>query len=412
MANAAPNLPGTPKPRPLTGLRVLDLTRILSGPHCTKQLADLGADVIKLEPPEGDMTRTAQPKRGGISVLFSQFNTGKRSVSVDLTKPEGRALALELAAACDIVVENFRPGVAAKLGLGPDAVRAANPRSIYCSISGWGQTGQAATRRAYAQIVHAEVGVVEFASRKHRREPISEASAHADIETGMQAVAGILAALYHREQTGQGGYVEVSMAETVLGAHEWSATEIALADMGRPGEEQLHSFGSYNAPILALADGTPVAFSGDPVGTWANWVKAGVPDEPRFVDREDRAAHRCDLIDHLRTWVAGFSTLSALGAAVDLGKIAYGPVGTFAELADKDWMRERGALVEVDDRAGATLRLPRSPLRFDHLDAGTRGRAAHQGEHNAEVFGEVLGRSEDEIILLRAAEILRDRRPQ
>ena len=163
------------RPRPLSGLRVLDLTRVLSGPHCTKQLADLGADVIKLEPPEGDMTRTAQPRRGGISVLFSQFNTGKRAVSMDLGRPEGRALALDLAAACDIVVENFRPGVAARIGLGSDAVRARNPRLIYCSISGWGQTGSASTRRAYAQIVHAEVGVVEFASRKHRRAPISEA---------------------------------------------------------------------------------------------------------------------------------------------------------------------------------------------------------------------------------------------
>ena len=397
------------RPRPLSGLRVLDLTRVLSGPHCTKQLADLGADVIKLEPPEGDMTRTAQPRRGGISVLFSQFNTGKRAVSMDLSRPEGRALALDLAAACDIVVENFRPGVAARIGLGSDAVRARNPRLIYCSISGWGQTGSASTRRAYAQIVHAEVGVVEFASRKHRRAPISEASAHADIETAMQAVAAILAALYHRERTGEGGYVEVSMAETLLASHEWSATEIALADTGRTGEEMLHSFGSYNAPILALKDGTAVAFSGDPVGTWANWVTAGVPQDPRFSEREGRAARRNELVDHLAQWVAGFDTIEALGAAVEPAKIAYGPVGTFAELGDRDWMRERGALVDVDDRAGGTLRLPRSPMRFSHLEAGTRGVAARQGEHNAAVLAELLDMTPATVAQMVAAGVLRER---
>src|SRR5207248_4593710 len=127
--------------RPLDGVRVLDLSRVLSGPSCGKALADLGADVIKVEPPEGDLTRTAQPRIGGLPVYFAQQTCGKRCVSIDLRHERGRSLVADLAAACDVVLENFRPGVLERYGLDDASVRARNPRAIYCSITGYGQNG-------------------------------------------------------------------------------------------------------------------------------------------------------------------------------------------------------------------------------------------------------------------------------
>ena len=165
-------------PRPLDGVRVLDLSRVLSGPSCGKALADLGADVIKVEPPEGDLTRTAQPRVGGLPVYFAQQNCGKRCVSVDLRLAAGRDIVARLAAASDVVLENFRPGVLDKLGVGYTAVRAANPKVIYCSITGYGQDGTMASRRAYAPVMHAELGLMEFTARQaaHRaasRSPVA-----------------------------------------------------------------------------------------------------------------------------------------------------------------------------------------------------------------------------------------------
>src|SRR4051794_38228989 len=153
-------------PRPLDGIRVVDLSRVLSGPSCGKALVDLGADVVKIEPPEGDLTRTAHPRSGGIAVYFAQQNCGKRCVSIDLQSAAGREVALRLAVASDVVLENFRPGVMDRLGLGYNAVRGRNPAVVYCSITGYGQDGAMAQRRAYAPVMHAELGLMEFTARR------------------------------------------------------------------------------------------------------------------------------------------------------------------------------------------------------------------------------------------------------
>src|SRR4051794_20642790 len=214
-------------PGPLDGVRVLDLSRVLSGPSCGKALADLGADVIKVEPPEGDLTRTAQPRVGGLPVYFAQQNCGKRCVSVDLRLEAGRDIVVDLAAASDVVLENFRPGVTDRLGVGYEAVRARNPRIVYCSISGYGQRGVMSDRRAYAPVMHAELGLMEFSARRLRAAPRPEAVSHADLYTGLQATIGILAALLQRDQFGEGQHIDVSMAEVMLQATEWTAVELA-----------------------------------------------------------------------------------------------------------------------------------------------------------------------------------------
>src|SRR3954468_2864052 len=170
--------------RPLDGVRVVDLSRVLSGPSCGKALADLGADVIKVEPPEGDLTRTAQPRVGGVPAYFAQQNCGKRCISVDLRLPAGRELVVDLAAAADVVLENFRPGVLDRLGLGYETVSTRNPKVVFCSITGYGHDGPMAGRRAYAPVMHAEIGLMEFGARRLKTEPRPESISHADLYSG------------------------------------------------------------------------------------------------------------------------------------------------------------------------------------------------------------------------------------
>ena len=201
---------------PLHGIRVLDFTRVLSGPHCTRMLHDMGADVIKIEPPAGDLTRFSSPRRNGLSTYFVQQNAGKRNVSIDLATPEGVAIVLELVDHADVLVENYRPGVMKRLGLSAEVVRARNPKLIYASLSGYGQTGPWVDRRAFAPVVEAEAGIVASQGNARGGDYAKDPHSHADVYTGMETAAAILAALYQREHTGVGQLLDVSMAETML----------------------------------------------------------------------------------------------------------------------------------------------------------------------------------------------------
>jgi crotonobetainyl-CoA:carnitine CoA-transferase CaiB-like acyl-CoA transferase len=386
---------GTHGTRPLEGISVLDLSRVLSGPSCGKALADLGADVIKVEPPEGDLTRTAQPRVGGLPVYFAQQNCGKRCISVDLGSDTGRELVLQLASACDVVLENFRPGVLDRLGAGYDAVRARNPRVVYCSITGYGQDGRMAGRRAYAPVMHAELGLMEFTARRLRGEPRAEAVSHADLYAGAQATVGILAALVQRDRTGEGQHVDVSMAEVMLQSSEWTAVELA----GGQGD-LLHIFGSFNAPVLRLGDGTVMHVPGDPVSSFPGWCEAMArPDllvDERFATRGARNAHRDEMQALFQEFAATFTNFDDFERAVGVGKLAAGAMHRLADAPDSAWAEDRNAFVDVGDD-GEPLRLPRSPFRFSSADSGTIGRPAWQGQHNREVLRELLAMPDAEI---------------
>jgi crotonobetainyl-CoA:carnitine CoA-transferase CaiB-like acyl-CoA transferase len=396
-------------PAPLDGVRVLDLSRVLSGPSCGKALVDLGADVIKVEPPEGDLTRTAQPRVGGVPVYFAQQNCGKRCVSVDLRLDAGRALVLDLAAACDVVLENFRPGVLERLGLGYESVRARNPKVVYCSISGYGQDGPMAGRRAYAPVMHAELGLMEFGARKLRSEPRQEAVSHADLYTGVHATVGILAALLHREHTGEGQHLDVSMAEVMLQATEWTAVELATDNSG----DLLHIFGSFNAPVLQLGDGTVVHVPGDPVSSFPAWCAAmqrpDLLDDERFASRSARHANRDAMLEVFQAFATTFSRFDDFEAALGTARLAVGEMRALRDVGSAEWARERGALVDVGDGDSGPLRLPRSPFRFSNASVGTNGRPAWQGEHNREVLHEVLGLGADDIDRLQREGVLVER---
>ena len=220
---------------PLEGVRVVDFTRVLAGPHCTKHLLDLGAEVIKIEPPQGDITRLAFPRQDEISGYYAQQNAGKRNLSIDLNVPEARQVVLQLCDTADIIVENFRPGALTSFGLDYQSVAARNPAVVYASISGYGQNGPWRTRMAYAPTVQAEVGFtyntlqqfgVEGAARR------SDSLSHGDVYAGLHATIAVLAALQHRRLTGEGQYIDVAMAAVLTSVNERVHYDLSDVDLG------------------------------------------------------------------------------------------------------------------------------------------------------------------------------------
>jgi crotonobetainyl-CoA:carnitine CoA-transferase CaiB-like acyl-CoA transferase len=210
--------PPKPRPGPLQGIRVLDFTAMLAGPHCTRLMADLGAEIVKVEALEGDLIRGRAPLRDGHSTYFGALNCGKKSVAIDLKSGAAKAIIYQLAKVCDVVVENFRPGVMARLGFDYATLAKHNPKLVYCSISGYGQSGPGATRAAYAPIVHAASGY-DAANLSYQIEqdyPASTGIFIADILSGAYAFGAIQAALVHRERTGQGQAVDVSLMDSML----------------------------------------------------------------------------------------------------------------------------------------------------------------------------------------------------
>jgi CoA:oxalate CoA-transferase len=216
----------------LSGLRVLDFSSMIAGPYCTRWLADLGAEVIKIEPPEGDHMRQRPPVRDGCSSFFGHFNSGKRYVALDLKKPEAVRIAIDLARQSDVVVEAFRPGVMQRLGLGPQVLRDINPRLVYCSISGFGQASSAASRPAYAPVVHAASGYYMALSdyQDDAQRPVNSGIPMADMLTAIFAAMAIQTALFDRERTGAGAEIDVNLMDSVMNvmAYEFQAAQFPL----------------------------------------------------------------------------------------------------------------------------------------------------------------------------------------
>jgi CoA:oxalate CoA-transferase len=407
------NSPTMSSGRPLSGIRVLDLSRVLAGPHCTRMMADLGADVIKIEPPAGDLTRFATPRRNGISSYFVQQNVGKRNVSIDLTTPQGVEIMLGLVDHADVLVENYRPGVMDRLGLGPDTLCARNPRLIFTSISGYGQTGPWVHRRAYAPVVEAETGIVASQSNARDGELAKDPHSHADVYTSLEATVAILAALYQRDSSGAGQQLDVSMAETMLYANEH------LHDVLWEGEDNPHwirSFQPGDYLVLTVANGESLVVSGHPAerGTFEFFIAAiGQPElvnDPRFVDVATRMANYGELSQIIRAFAAGVPDADAFEKIFSQHQLAVGRVRQPGELTETEWAAERGAVVDIDDRSGGTIRVPNVPWRFSGApDVAVSGVPKFRGEDNRGVLGELLGYEDDRLDQLENAGILSSR---
>ena len=400
---------------PLDGIRVLDLTRILSGPHATRMLSDLGAEVIKVEPPAGDLTRFSTPRRNGVATYFAQQNTGKSNLSIDLSTPAGAEILQALCDEVDVVVENFRPGVMARLGLDPASLLERNPRLVVASISGYGQDGPWVRRRAYAPVVEAESGIIASQGNARGGTMAKDPHSHADVYTGIEAASAVLAALFHRERTGRGQLIDVSMAETMLYVNEH--LHDALWD-GEPDPNWIRSFRPGDYVVMEVANGESLIVSGHPAerGTFDLFVAAmerpELLDDPRFGD----VARRLENFDELRRIILDFAATvpdpDAFERIFAAHGLAVGRVRQPGELAHTDWAAARGATVEVDDRAGSTISLPNSPWHFsDGPDVGVSGVPKFRGEDNRDVLRALLGYDDAHLDRLEADGVLSSRVP-
>ncbi len=400
--------------RPLQGIRVLDFTRVLSGPHATRMLSDLGAEVIKVEPPMGDMTRFAMPRVNSLSSYFIQQNVGKKNISLDMTKPQAVELLKKLVSHCDVVIENFRPGVMRKMGLDYEALSHLNPRLIYTSITGYGATGPWTTRRAYAPVVNAETGITKHQGDVRGGQYANDPHSHGDVYTALEAASAILAALYQREQTGVGQYIDVSMAETMLYVNEHAHNQMWT---GVEPEGEIRSFQPADYPVLTVADGSMVVVSGHPAerGTFDLFVAAMQQPElmtdPRFSDVATRLEHFEELMDIMKAWAKTVPTSDEIENRLSQFQLAVGRLRSVSELADTQWANERDAVVLVSDRGDGTVRIPNSPWHFSGSDTTTQGDAKYRGEDNRAIFSEITGLSSEEIVQLENDGVLVSRGP-
>ena len=395
---------------PLSGIRVIDFTRVLAGPHCTKALRDLGAEVIKIEPPAPDTGRSGQPHVGPMSLYFAQQNAGKQAISLDLNFSEAQDIIKKLVAEADIVVENFRPGTLDLFGLGFEQLTAIKPDLIMVSISGYGQSGPWRNRPAFAPTVQAEAGFTEIIGRHYGDALIrteNDAYNHADVYTGLQGVIATLAALAHRSHTGEGQHVDVAMVSSILSVNDRVSYE--LSDIDVEGEPLALS--APESPIIELPDGQKITIAASPVSTFvfqrycAMMRRNDLLLDPRFITAQFRRDNWEDLLAEIRAWVLTFRTIEELEAQVSEAGLAVGTIRSVSEIAESEWAIERGAIREVEDRSGGTARVPAPPWIFGGCDLPDAGLPPFQGEHNLEVLRS-LGLSEDEIENLEATGVL------
>ena len=385
---------------PLAGIRVLDFTRVVAGPLATRILADQGAEVIKVEPPEGDLSRTFPPfQPEQVTPYFAQQNAGKHFCSFDLSKDKTPDLIAELAAECDVIVENFRPGVMTKYGLDYERLSKANSRLVYCSITGFGQTGPWAKRRAYAPIGHLESGLVEYDKRKNKREARQPSLVLGDSVTALSAAAAINALLVQAERQGSGGYLDVCMIESLVYIQEWVSTELA------GGWEPTNGGFCHESPILEMPNGDLWGIAGSPVAWFPDLAMAmdrpELIEDPRFAQPMEREAHKDEILEMLTAWAASFQNFDEfLSVLESKSPFTAAQMVSIDDLASSDWAAHRHLLAETN----TNLKIP--ARNAAGVNIGTTGRVAGMGADNEAVLKSVLGYSKAQVDALVEAEVL------
>jgi formyl-CoA transferase/CoA:oxalate CoA-transferase len=378
----------TAVPGPLRDLLVLDLSRILSGPFATMTLADLGADVIKVEQPgSGDDTRQwGPPFQGSDAAYFLSVNRNKKSLAVDLKSPEGLAAVRRLAEKADVVVENFRPGTAERLGLGYEDLSKTNPALIYASISGYGQTGPDAHRPGYDAIAQARSGIMSVTG-EHDGPPVRVGVSSSDLIAGTWAVIGILAALHERERTGQGQWVDISLLD---GSVSWLTYVASGYFAGGSIPQRYGSAHPTIAPYQAFptAEGFVMVAVGND-GLWQRFAAAlgreGLADDARFVTNPLRLAHRRELVAIIEE-VLRTATTSEWVARLDAAGVPVGPIQTVDEALADPQVRARGMIAELNHPEAGRLNTIACPVRLNRTPASVRTPPPLLGEHSDEVL--------------------------
>ena len=408
----------------LEGIRVLDLSRVLAGPWCTQTLADLGADVIKIERPgAGDDTRnwgppflpTADGRESHESAYYLGANRNKRSVTCDIAQSEGQALVRQLAEHCDVFIENFKVGDMARYGLDYASLKAINPRLVYCSLTGFGQSGPYAPRAGYDYIIQGMGGLMSVTGERDDLNggPQKVGVAVADLFTGMYATVGILAALRHAERTGEGQHLDMALLDTQVAMLANLGANYLVSDQapGRMGNAHQNIVPYQVFEVAPRADGGKdfiiLAVGND--GQYAKFCEvAGRPDlasEPRFVKNADRVRHRAELVPLLEAVMKTRPKADWL-SALEAAKVPCGAINSLDEVFADPQVQARGMVTHWQHPLRADLPLVSSPIKLEKTPVRTDRPPPMLGQHTDEVLGELLGVDAARLATLRDRQVI------
>lgn len=369
----------TCRPRSLAGLRVIDFSTLVAGPYCSRYLSDLGAEVIKIEPAEGDYLRTQEPLRDGESTYFGHLNCGKKCVALDLKDPAVIEELRQVIASADILIENFRPGVMARFGLDYEALKVSNPRLIYCSVSGYGQHGDGAHRPAYAQTVHAASGLdlVNLRYQDELTRPANSCLFFADVLAAVYSLSAINAALYHRERSGEGQFIDVSLLESTMNLMPYDVQEAQFpAKVSRPVYKPVRSSDGFvivipntqrNFEMMARAMGHE------------EWIA-----DPRFSDVRARYHNYPQLLATLETWTMRH-TSEECERLLSAASVPCARYRTVAEAISDPQLAARGAFQTVRDEAGEYL-VTNLPFKMSAVATEAVGTVSKPGQYSLSEF--------------------------
>ena len=406
-------------PGPLSHIRVLDLTRVLAGPWCAQNLADLGAEVIKVErPKKGDDSRAYGPpwvkdqsgKETREAAYFMAANRGKKSITIDIAKPEGQAIVRDLAKRADVLLENYKTGDLVRYGLGFEDLRKLNPRLIYCSITGFGQTGPYRERPGFDFMVQGMGGFMSVTGERDDRPgggPQRAGVPIVDIMTGMYATIAVCAAIANRERTGEGQAIDMALLDTQVGilanqGMNFLATGEPPARLGNthPNIVPYQAFKTRDGDII-LACGNDNLFN-----KFCEVADAmHLPKDPRFATNAKRVENRGDM-DEVLAPIFMKRTTAEWVTALEKGGVPCGPINNLKEVFDDPQVQARGMRIELPHATAGKVPVIRSPMRFSGTPIEHRVGPPVLGQHTDEVLGEVLGRSPAEIEKLRKSGIV------
>ncbi|MEW6320146.1 MAG: CoA transferase [Acidobacteriota bacterium] len=381
--------------RALEGIRVLDVTQVMAGPFCAMQLCDMGADVIKVEPPEGDSTRRMAGATGTDSAAFNAVNRGKRGIVLDLRTREGQAALSRLAAGADILIENYRPGVMARLGLDYPSLRGSCPRLIYASISGYGQTGPDAAKGGFDLVAQGVSGLMSVTGEPGRP-PVKIGVPITDLGAALFALAGILAALHYRSRTGRGQHIDTSLVEAGVALSVWESAQY-FGEGVTPGP--MGSAHRLLAPYQAIrcADGyITLGAANDRLFArlceligHPEWV-----DRPEYGDATRRVRHRATLIADIEAITSQHPRAHWL-ALFERAGLPSGPINDYPAVFSDPQIVARQMVVPIEHPTLGRLQVPGTPVKMSDSPPEVRGRAPLLGEHTVEVLKEAGFSPED-----------------
>ncbi|MEJ5023060.1 CaiB/BaiF CoA-transferase family protein [Ochrobactrum vermis] len=389
------------------GVRVLDLTRVMSGPFCTSMLSDLGAEVIKIEIPDrGDEGRSFGPYKDQDSTYFMLLNRNKYSVTLDLKAPEGQQILRDMIAQCDVLVENFRPGVMKKLGLDYETVRHINPRLVYASISGFGQEGPMKNLPAFDLVIQAMSGLMSLTGQKNGS-PTAVGESMADVCAGIFAAWGIAAALYAREKTGAGKHVDIAMLDSMVSMQLTGLSrQLFFNDTPKPVGNR-HPV-TYPVDSFAAADGALVlvCFSQDLFIRLAQLI--GHPEiatDERFATNQARNQHEDELRTIIEAWTSTLKLDDAVDQLIKTG-IPAAPIWNLEQVMSSPHAHYRNLSIAGHHGRQGDIPLVPQPVKFSGMAPQTTGFSPMLGEHTHQILGQILGLQENEINQLRDKKII------